>query len=134
MALDFYRYDILSTDIESFLRLALHGKVVLMKESVGVWVHHESNLSKQLDIQVIDKNMLRIEGPYVYAKSLNIFPDSILLRWRNRLTNAYLLNYLRLSMKKETRLKGYFRHVLKHYPKVIFSSVIPRALAGAWFS
>ena len=128
IALDFYRYDILSTDIESFLRLSLQGKVILMKESVGVWVHHKGNQSKQLGIAVVEKNMLRFEGPYIYAKALNIFPDYILLKWRNRMTKSYLLHYLSFSMKNGRELNGYLIHIVKFYPQIIFSSVIPRAI------
>jgi glycosyltransferase involved in cell wall biosynthesis len=134
VALDFYRYDILSTDIESFLRLALQGTVILMKESVGVWLHHGYNLSKKLNIVVVEKNMLRIEGPYVYAKSLGIFPENALLKWKIRLTNDYLQNYLSISIKKGKEMKGYFIHVVRYYPQVIFSLVIPRAIFRAFVS
>ena len=51
VAIDFYRYDILSTDRESFLRLALHGDVLLIKKVYGVWVQHGSNFSQKIDFE-----------------------------------------------------------------------------------
>jgi glycosyltransferase involved in cell wall biosynthesis len=131
LGLDFYRYDILSADIESFLRLALQGRVILMRKSIGVWLQHGSNESHRLSIPVVEKNMLRIEGPYIYAKSLGIFPEQVLLRWRNKMTNAYLLGYLTVSLKDKTRLKGYLGHALKYYPQIIVSTIIPKAILRA---
>lgn len=134
IALDFYRFDILSSDIESFLRLALQGKVILMKKSIGVWVHHDANESKKLSIPTIEKNMLRIEGPYVLAKSMGIFSVNTLSKWRNQMTRNYITHYLSLSLKKDSGLNGYFSHVKKYYPQVFFSSATLRALYRAWSS
>ena len=134
IALDFYKYDILSADIECFLRLALQGKVILMRESIGVWVHHGSNESKKLTIEAVEKNMLRIEGPYAYAKSLGIIPENTLLQWRKQMTRNYITYYLSKSLKKGSGLRGYFNHVKKFYPKIFFSSASLRALYRAWSS
>jgi glycosyltransferase involved in cell wall biosynthesis len=134
LALDFYRFDILSSDMESFLRLALHGRVVLMKASVGDWVHHGANESKKLDIRTVEANMLRIEAPYVYAKSLRVFSDDELLRWRNRMTKTYIRGYLIVSFKEGGGLKGYLRHVLRYYPQMMAGMTIPAAMTYALIS
>jgi glycosyltransferase involved in cell wall biosynthesis len=134
LTLDFYRYNILSSDIESFLRLALHGRVILWKTSVGDWVHHGANESKKLDIPTVEANMLRIEAPYVYAKSLRLFSDDELLGWRNRLTKTYIRSYLILSLKNRGSLDGYLGHVIRGYPQVVFGMTIPAAVAHALVS
>jgi glycosyltransferase involved in cell wall biosynthesis len=134
IALDFYRYNILSSDMESFLRLALHGQVILMKSSVGDWIHHGANVSQHLDLSIVEMNMLRIEAPFVYAKSLGLFPFGDLLHWKNRLTKDYVQSYLILSLKNKGKLDGYLRHVLKYYPQFIPGLVIPKALAYALIS
>ena len=134
MALDFYRYDILSADIESFLRLSLHGRVILMKASVGDWVHHGANASKRLDIPTVEMNMLRIEGPYVYAKAMGIFPIADLLRWRNKMTHSYIRSYLILSLKNRGTLDGYLGHIRRYYPQMVPGITIPVALLQALLS
>ena len=131
LALDFYRYDILSSDIESFLRLALQGRVILVKAVVGVWVHHGANESKRLDIPTVEKNMLRIEGPYVYAKGLGVFSDAELLQWRNAMTRAYIRSYLILSLRTKGLLDGYLRHVARYYPQLWLGTTIPAAFMHA---
>jgi len=128
LSLEFYRYNILSSDIESFLRLSLHGKVILMRETVGVWVHHGANESQRLSIPAVEMNMIRIESPYVYAKSLNTFSDGTLLRWRNQMTQQYLQSYLIKSLKSRNTLNGYLWHILKYYPQAMLSWMIPKAI------
>jgi glycosyltransferase involved in cell wall biosynthesis len=134
LGLDFYKYDILSTDIESFLRLALHGDVILVKESVGVWLQHGANISRQLDRKVIDQNMLRIESPYLYARTLGTIPNSRLLRWKRKMTSSYLLHYLTLSLKDNSLLPGYPMHVYRSYPLTCTGRVIPQAVGMAMVS
>jgi glycosyltransferase involved in cell wall biosynthesis len=45
LACDFYRMDVLSSDWESLLRLALTGKVAYLDRIVGCWNFHGSNAS-----------------------------------------------------------------------------------------
>src|SRR5581483_6266508 len=47
-AIDFYRYDIVSTDRESLWRLALHGQVLLMGRVASVWQIHGENTNARL--------------------------------------------------------------------------------------
>jgi glycosyltransferase involved in cell wall biosynthesis len=134
IALDFYRYNILSSDIESFLRLALHGDVILMRESVGVWQHHGSNASKQLDKKAVEMNMMRIESPYNYARSLGTIPQQNLSRWHRKMTNEYLLHYLSISLSRKEMLPGYFSQVCRRYPRVLAGWIIPKAVSRAVIS
>lgn len=54
--IDFYRKDILSTDIESILRLALIGNVILLDRNVGVWFLHNNNTSSNASLKEFIKN------------------------------------------------------------------------------
>lgn len=111
----FYRYDILSSDIESLLRLSLSGKVVLMKLAVGAWVQHGDNESARLSAQAVEKNMLRIEGPYRYACDKNILGIQTLKKWRRRMIRKYLSQYLAIYLRKPDRLPGYLSQVLHNH-------------------
>lgn len=51
---NFYELNILSTDIFSFLRLCLkygNKKVIISKNIAGVWLQHESNISKSVSFK-----------------------------------------------------------------------------------
>jgi len=127
--LNFYRYDILSTDIESFLRLALHGKVILTKRIAGVWLHHGANESRKLTAEVVDKNMLRIKGPYEHALQTKSIPRPRLERWKKRKTRSYLLQYSTVYFKDKTLIPGYLKFIISKYNASDLLMVIPLAVA-----
>ena len=129
MEVGFYNHDILSADIECFLRLALHGKVILMNRSVGAWVHHAGNESKKLSVSTVEKNMMRFKAPYAYAVEKSKIPAKALNEWLKKKTNEYFLNYLTIYFTNSTRIPGYLSHVLGKYPGVIFSTILPTAFA-----
>jgi glycosyltransferase involved in cell wall biosynthesis len=49
--LDPFRKDILSSDIETYLRLAYFGDVCILKKSIGLWRQHGLNASATLDFR-----------------------------------------------------------------------------------
>ncbi len=53
----FYSQDISSSDMESLLRLALTGDVVLRRSIAGCWVQHERNASSNLPLERIEENV-----------------------------------------------------------------------------
>jgi len=77
-SIDFYRLDIASADIESFLRLAMHGHVILLKRPVGVWVHHGSNYSQHLTWRSVFKNFDSVRRPFLYSGGFQI---GLFKRW-----------------------------------------------------
>lgn len=60
--LNFYTSDILSTDLESLLRLAISGNVILVKKSFGKWLQHSSNASSTSGIEKLIHNLKWIEN------------------------------------------------------------------------
>lgn len=53
----FYSADISSSDMDSLLRLALQGDVLLLNTVAGCWVHHGANASTQLPLARIPENV-----------------------------------------------------------------------------
>ena len=130
IAIDFYRYDIYSSDIESFLRLALEGRVILTREVAGVWRQHGSNASRECAIQDLERNVLQIEGPYNYAKEKNIFSSKELERWRSRLLKKFHQNLISIFVSSKT-LKGYLPHVARLNPGIFFKLSTIKTIVAA---
>ena len=53
----FYTSDISSSDMDSLLRLALTGTVVVMNSIAGCWVQHGGNASSNLPLERIEENV-----------------------------------------------------------------------------
>jgi hypothetical protein len=53
----FYVRDISSSDMDSLLRLALEGNVVVLRAIAGCWVHHGGNTSSNLPLERIEENV-----------------------------------------------------------------------------
>ena len=68
IASGFYMYDILSTDIESLLKLSLEGEIILLRKVVGVWRHHGSNVSASNNINLFIDNLNWIDRCAKYAQ------------------------------------------------------------------
>lgn len=86
--IDFYRYDILSTDRESILRLALHGNVLLVKKAYAKWIGHEENFSQKTDLKLIKENIQFIDGSYEYALSFDLEKEA-LKKWKKNMFESY---------------------------------------------
>lgn len=54
---DAYRAEISSSDMESFLRIALAGRIILMASSVGRWTQHGANASSNLPAERVAENV-----------------------------------------------------------------------------
>lgn len=57
LPLDFYRADVISSDLESLYRLACHGKVAFLDRTVGVWNVAAANVSQTNQWQPLARNM-----------------------------------------------------------------------------
>lgn len=115
--MDFYRYNILSSDMESILRLALKGDVLLSKRVCGVWTRHEKNLSLNGNIVDLEKNTLYIEGAYCEAKNMDITDVN---KWKKEKFVDYML-FVIISGFKYKKGWLYFKYVITNYAFVFFS-------------
>lgn len=99
-SINFYRFNILSSDIESMLRLSLLGKVVLLKKSVGVWFQHPSNATRNPSLYIHLKNLLL----YKYCKEFAIqhgISKSLAIKWQMKCLQKYVLNEIKKSWQDE---------------------------------
>ena len=101
IGIDFYRYDIASSDRESFLRLALHGDVLLIKKVYGNWVQHETNFSQSLDFEIRCRNISYITGSYHYTRQM-LGGSTTLEAWRKSCLTGYFKDWLsRIAIQKQ---------------------------------
>ncbi|KUG21775.1 glycosyltransferase pgli [hydrocarbon metagenome] len=85
----FYDVDISSTDWESFLRLVLHGNVILSEKIAGVWRKHENNLSRAMDFRQFAANFAFITKPMEYALSKG-YDNAMLKSWEKTMTESIM--------------------------------------------
>jgi len=125
MALDIFKEDIISSDREAFLKIALEGDVGFVSDVVAVYRIHGSNLSKSADMDVFFKNIKATLIPYEFAKEKGIFDGKQLEKWKRRMireavevvVTAYLTNKLgRLGL-----LKPFMLRLLKEYPFAVMA-------------
>lgn len=124
--IDFYRYNISSTDIESFLRLSLHGKVLLIKKVYGAWVQHGQNFSQRLGYEEKKQNILHITESHRYA--LSITNKQQLHQWRKQALVYYFKGWLSKTARSKTSLRQKATEVMRilqfawfHHREVYYS-------------
>jgi glycosyltransferase involved in cell wall biosynthesis len=135
VSIDFYRYDIISSDFESYYRLMLGHKIGFLDEISGLWRQHERNASKTCSYEIYRNNFKAILGPYENARSMQIASPSKLRAWlRQSAARHFLFCLHRLLAGGRTwgglRLAAY---VLKLDPGIIvvaLSRVIRRTKRG----
>lgn len=79
--LNFYSKDIVSSDIESIMKLYIGNKVGYIPKVVGVWRAHSSNESYTRDVKGIIENLSKYDGSFEIAKDKKIFSDKVLKSW-----------------------------------------------------
>lgn len=129
-SIDFYRYDIPSTDRESFLRLALHGNVVLVKKAYGKWIGHNENFSQKTDLEITKENLKFIEESYKYALNFNLERKRI-AEWKKNT----MVSYFRGSIGKVILNNSHFTtkiykiiqllaYIAVQHPKLLMTRLI----------
>lgn len=99
VSIDFYRCDILSSDVESILRLALHGDVMLIKRTVGVWVKHRTNASSTASLRRAAENIGMVKSCYDYAQNFGFLRMDI-RDWKNHMDAIFFIAFLRNAKRK----------------------------------
>lgn len=110
LSIDFYRHNILSTDVESILRLALHGDVMLIKRTIGVWVKHHTNASSTASLRQTIDNMEIINSCFNYAQKFG-FQEKELGDWKDRMSAIYFISFLKVA-KKTLCVSPIISHIL----------------------
>ncbi len=126
----FYINNILSTDLESMLKLALNGNVLLLKEAVGVWLQHDKNISSSSGIKKLIENLQWIDNVFEYLVN-NSKEKKIWEKWKNKnykvqLTGIY---YHEASLKKNNSEKiELLKYFWKNYRFLYFYPVFIKKL------
>jgi hypothetical protein len=113
--------------------LALTGDVILVKKVVGVWMQHENNQSKKLTIEVLDKNLLSIEGPYMFAKEGKYISYDVLNSWRKIMIDKHLIHHFYMLIRLKRPVGSYLRYLLKHFPGMVFNITFLKGLLKLLF-
>lgn len=100
VSLDFYRLNILSSDVESILRLSLLGNIILLKRSVGIWFQHSSNATRSPSLFIHLKNILL----YKYCKEFAIeqgISKQKANNWEIKNLRRYMINEVKKSWQND---------------------------------
>jgi glycosyltransferase involved in cell wall biosynthesis len=104
-SIDAYRYDIIGEDMETFLRLYLHGDVALLDKPVAVWRKHDNNISGTfLPSEHIRNTNVLTDGVCEYALSIGI-SGRILDAWKRR-SQALLADMVCTTLFSAGKVKG----------------------------
>lgn len=110
----FYEDDIISTDRMSLLKLSLHGKIGVFDRVVGVWVHHGNNISQNIDLDIIFKNINVYDELYKYALEYSNINKYILKIWKILAKYKSLYGFV-FSSKDKNIIKKIIRSDYKLY-------------------
>lgn len=125
---EFYTENILSTDMDSILRLSLKGDVILSKSIAGVWFQHGTNASGTASVEKLVENLKWIENVKQFAYNIGEQKCNI-KRWASRTKSAELaslLYYKGLKLKNEGNFKAVFMlfiKILNENPCILFRPV-----------
>lgn len=135
-ALDFYRCDILSADMESLLRLIVGRKIAFIAGTVACWRHHGANATARPNAATLMRNFGVVDGVFAHLERQGVWTERIRQNWRREMARAKFVNDAEalIASGQVRALPGYFRRTSRRYPAVAacaFSPAIARALAAA---
>ncbi|MBP7821493.1 MAG: glycosyltransferase family 2 protein [Saprospiraceae bacterium] len=125
--MQFYQYDISSSDWESIFRLIINHKVGFINNAVIHWRKHDNNTSEIPHLDDVVNNFLYIQSPYNYALK-TIKPTSRVRKWYLKLGIEHMRMYLfrEFVHDKFSFLKMSFYFFTK-YPYVFINLVCSRS-------
>jgi glycosyltransferase involved in cell wall biosynthesis len=123
-----YQLDISSSDMDSFMRLALEGDVVLINDTVGCWVQNGLNASSNLAINKVSENVVifRDIANLAIQKALlgKVEIDSLLTRYEAH-TLAYLYwNAIHRESNTDISIAHLFKTINSIHPSLFFTKKI----------
>lgn len=134
--IDFYRFEGLSSDLESFMRLALHGKVGLLNMKAGVWFQHAHNTSGNANETDIIRNADWVNSVMSYAVESGLLNKMQAFFWsyfvRNNELSYEFIRRLVLQKNTNDRIR-YIVKVLEKYPVTFFYPVFQKKLIQILF-
>lgn len=79
---NFYTTDIISSDIDSLLRIIIGKKIYHFDKVTAVWRDHDENVSKSIDALKRAKNLEMIQSLYNYHITINSLTKEELIKWK----------------------------------------------------
>lgn len=124
----FYRADILSSDLESFCRLALWGKVAFVGSYAGIWNQHGNNASSSSDTTEQIVNAKWSLDVAEYARKQNLWSETNARLWAYLIYRQEMSGILVNKVKySDHKIKEYF-NVLRRYPCTFFFPVFQKKI------
>ncbi len=125
MEIDFYRKNIISTDLESLYRLSILGKVAFLPISAGGWRRHTTNVSAVLDINKLKENYSLFTNVVDYAFQRMPEENTRIRKWlEDAVAKKLYTNTLSLfSAGKITDIFSLFRHCKGISPKSVLKVI-----------
>ena len=136
--IDFYRKNLLSSDLESFMRLALHGKVLLLKRAVGVWWQHSENAGKSASMNEIIDNSCWSDSVAQYAVEHRLLSQKEANKWAKQIHNLEAVgvfvrevNRCKAISKRRINIVMFSCHFVKRFPKLLLNPVFLKKMLEA---
>jgi glycosyltransferase involved in cell wall biosynthesis len=135
-AIDFYRCDILSADLESLLRLIVGRKIAFVEGTVACWRHHGANATTRPDAATLLRNFGVVDGVFAHLERCGVWNARLRQDWRARMVRAKFVDDARqlIFSGQAGALPDFYRRTCRRYPAVAacaFSPTIVRGLAAA---
>jgi glycosyltransferase involved in cell wall biosynthesis len=111
---NFYSKNIISTDKESILKLALFGNVILINEIYGNWNKHLNNTSTNQSFNESVENFLWIKSVSIELSKINKY-KSLIWEFKNRILYS---QYLYKSLKTDKTIT--FSNLYKLFKNFLF--------------
>jgi glycosyltransferase involved in cell wall biosynthesis len=131
-AIDFYRRDIISADLESLLRL-LPGRQLIECEAIaGIWRAHDDNASVNLSVEVALRNLAMADSVANDSRVQRALTNHQLRRWRfamirDRIYGSAVTHFLSKERKREAR--EFLQRAVTQYPGPGLAAIVdPRLL------
>ena len=133
LKIDFYRSELLSCDLESFMRLALHGKVYLLKRAVGVWRQHGHNAGHKATMEELLLNSRWVDSVALYAIQHQFMSKKRAKRWAKRVQNGEAIGVFvrEINGKRGVERLRFVYLFLKIKPQLLYNIVFFKKLLEA---
>lgn len=120
---NFYSSDIISSDIDSLLRIIVGKKVYHFDDVIAVWRDHDDNETKSIDAVKRADNLKLIQNLYDYYISNNLLTIEELFKWRKE---SYKIRVIRTGNKFLSKFQyrlffNFISEVKKQCPEIIIS-------------
>jgi hypothetical protein len=116
----FKAYGVVGSDTMEFLKMSLYGNIGFIEEFVAVYRIHDNNPYFRFGVDyLLTTNIETFNAPFRLAKSMQLFDDSLLIKWRIRLIKQYISSNLREILIKNAQtnlLIDFILKSIKNYP------------------